>query len=62
MSDTYAVKMNCPNCKIGFPVSIPKGQTIKEYLASAPSKCANCGCLGLRITAIRSTKAKGVSL
>lgn len=42
MSETYPARVKCHNCGREFTVSIPKGQTKKEYADT--TVCPNCGC------------------
>lgn len=41
--ETYTKTLGCENCRIDQGINIPKGQTVKEYLAK-DNTCPNCGC------------------
>ncbi len=45
--ETYQYRINCVNCKTIIDLQIPKGNTIKEYLAKGVA-CPRCGCDALK--------------
>lgn len=43
-SKTYPVRFKCQNCKQVQAVPIPKGMTVKDFIAQQLQKCPACGC------------------
>lgn len=41
--ETYDVDLECENCDESYTVEVPKGVTIKAFLAKEDI-CPNCGC------------------
>ena len=46
---SYKIYTNCTNCGHRQESNVPKGTTVKDFIASQISKCSNCGCTTLEI-------------
>ncbi len=41
--ETYTIKVECNNCSTQPELTIPKGQSLSDYIKN--HKCPNCDCL-----------------
>ena len=41
----YEVGIECSNCRAKSIIRIPKGTTIKSFIARKGARCENCGCI-----------------